>query len=205
MKKMVAIVAIVHGEEARIQPEFSDVELRVPKGVLGVILGNICTDPIKYLHLIPTHECLIAPICLFSIYPLLGGYSLPSDLTFQLKVPHIVKDLSQVKSHIRVRREDSLIPPANVAGSSPFYEIDENYIYVYTSNFSKVIVTAEGINCCSSRANISVFGSLDHFGEESKAIVHVFFSSMHNAIPDYQNVSFSSFSCKEQQVEINDT
>lgn len=99
-----SIVKILDGKEYVIQAENSDVKLHVPKGVKGLLLGNIHTDISRFSHLIPRNDCLIGPICEFSLHPVKDHPVMnPKGEKFCLQIPHIVKQLDRVRDRIKVR------------------------------------------------------------------------------------------------------
>ena len=182
---------LITGKSCDIQGSDSEAILRIPQGVFGVLLGNIHTDPTKFRQHIPRSHCLVAPICEYHLQPFIER-KLPENAVYKLQVPHIVRDVSRVRNHIKVRHVDlhsSTVLPAHKVQKCDF-EIDEKYVNIYAKHFSSNIVTTEGINCCSKSANVLIFGSLANNPEEPPSvIVKIYLSSIHSQIKDYEKVS----------------
>ena len=187
------IVRLIRGRSCIIQGADSDSLLHIPDGVYAALLGKIHTNPRKFLHHIPRNDCLVGPICEYHLQPFIGKF-LPRDAKYQICVPHIVRNIQQVSSSIRVRHgniHSSEILPVHLIREDTF-EIDQRYVTIHTSHFSGYIVTAEGVNCCSKSANVLLFGSLMKNPEMGPSVtVKVYLSSIHSQITDYKNVSFS--------------
>ena len=183
------IVRLITGKPCSVQGIDSEVILHVPKDVFAVLQGNIHTDPSKFLHHIPSNECLIGPICEYHLKPF---EELPKDAVYRLQIPHIVRNVTQVRKHIRVRHGDlhSKSELAVYELQEDNFQIDEKYVTINIRHFSDYIVTAEGINCCSGRTNVHLFGSLtnsQHLG--ASAIIKIYMSSILSQIKDFKTVS----------------
>ena len=193
------IVRIVKGESCIIQAKNSQVKLHVPKGVHGAVLGKIITKHTKVLHLIPDSECIVGPICEYSVHPFINGAQIHSPEKFLLQVPHIISDATEAKSKVRVRHVDSVTREVNIIrphGEPRFgmsCTIDENYVHILTSQFSPFLVTAEDMNCGAGRASVLLYGSLkNNPNTKPLTTVKVFFSSALCEIQDYEDVSSQS-------------
>ena len=115
LQRMVRIVALVKGEPCVVQAENSQVQLHVPKGVHGAILANIHTNNARFMHHVPDNDCLVSPICEYHLQQPYREQSLherlkipipphlPEDPKYQIDIPHIVKDVDNVRPHIRVQ------------------------------------------------------------------------------------------------------
>ena len=191
---------IVKGNPAVIRAFGSDVILHTPKGLHAVVLGNIHVNHAPFQHLVPSNECIVGPICEYSVHVLIDSPVLQPDAKYKLQIPHIIRDIEAVKHHIRVRHgnihseaHNLKLGPALLQSNNAevWYEVDNHFITIYTSHFSGYIVTVEGINCCSGSANLLLFGSLVSIpDEEPLATLKVYMSSAHSTqIRDYRTVS----------------
>ena len=148
-------------------------------------------------HIIPGDECLVGPICQFTLQPKLGE-EIPKGAKYEIQIPHLVPDVNKVKNHIRIRdcdiHNDSLTKKDISKETDEIsFDIDEKYITVHTTHFSTYIVTVEGINCCSSRALALFFGSLDNTPDaEPLASLRVYMTRDTSDIKDFQKVSCNS-------------
>ena len=187
------------GEPCIIQAKNSRVKLHVPKGVHGAVLGNIHTIHSKFLHLIPDSECIVGPMCEYSVHPFINGPQIPSSEKFILQVPHIMQCISNVHDNIKVRwvnlgaNVTTLVKAQGNMGSESedsSYSADNKYINILTSHFTTFLVTAENINCCAGSANVLLYGSLQNFPDSKPHVkVKVFFSGILSKIKDYEDVS----------------
>ena len=187
LQKKVDVVRIIRGRACTIQGSNSDILLYIPDGVYAALLGKIHSDPTKFRHHIPPNDCLVAPICEYHLQPFVGRI-LPRQLNCKLQVPHVVRNMDEVKKHIRVRHGDlhsnAVLPVYKLEKDK--YEMDEKYMTIYASHFSGFIITAEAINCCSRRANVLLFGSLTN-GAQLGALMTVtmYLSNCKSEIRDY--------------------
>ena len=158
---------MVQGEACTIQALDSDVQLQTPQGAHGVVFGTVHTNHQQFLHLISDSDCLICPVCEYGFHPDEEKDS-PEGM-FKLFIPHIVKDISKVKDHIKVREFSSKtgteirsdIPQGrNRKGDDAFWDINQKYLCIHSTQFRKFIVTVEGINCCAQSAKLLLYGSL---------------------------------------------
>ena len=194
----VQIVRIVKGEPCIIQAKNSQVKLHIPKGIHGAVLGSIHTIHSKFLHLIPDSECVVGPMCEYSVHPFINGPQIPSSEKFLLRVPHIVSDNTMVQNKIRVRHINYVTKAViiikqeeNTSPISPAmsYLVDGQYVNILTPHFSPFLVTAENINCCSGSTNALLYGSLKNIQNTNPLTsVKVFFSSALCEIKDYEEV-----------------
>ena len=107
-------------------------------------------------------------------------------------MPHIVRDVPQVRKHIRVRHGDlhsnEALPVYQLEKDN--FEIDEKYVTIHARHFSGYIVTAESINCCSRSANMLLFGLMaSNPGDGTLVTLKVYLSSILSKIQDYQKVN----------------
>ena len=202
LRKKLDIVRIVKEKASIIRAFGSDVTLHTPEGLHAVVLGNIHVNHAPFQHLVPSNECIVGPICEYSIHLLINSPAPQPGAKYKLRIPHIIKDIEAVKHLIKIRHGDILSDSRNLKletgpgqskNSEVWFEVDNHFITIYTSHFSGYIVTLEGINCCSGSANVLLFGSLtnDQTGtEQPLAILKVYMSSAHSAkIRDYRTVS----------------
>ena len=129
----------------------------------------------------------MAPICEYYLQPFIGRI-LPRQLNCKLQVPHVAKNMDEVKKQVRVRHGDlhsnAVLPVYKLQKDN--FEMDEKYVTIYASHFSGFIITAEAINCCSGRANVLLFGSLTNSLEMGPLVtVKMYLSSLHSEIRDY--------------------
>ena len=205
---MVRIVTLVKGEPCVVQAENSQVKLHVPKGVHGAILANIHTNNARFIHHVPDDDCLVSPICEYHLQQPYREQSLherlkipipphlPEDPKYQIDIPHIVKDVDNVRPHIRVQHGNlhSGKPALETHSlenckSNISFDIDEDYVTIHTNHFSGYIVSAKCINCCGQKANVHLFASLRNIPEATPlATAKVYLSSIHSDIKDYQCV-----------------
>ena len=201
----------VSGEPCVIQADESDVSLEVPREVHATITSKTYTDTSKFQQHISDNECLVSPICEFSLD---AEQSQSNEGWYTAKIPHDIKNVKKAENHIRVRQGDISqnldVPMVEIKrkrrNSGPLarflrkskkfgdtdacYYIDENYVTVETRKLGVIIVTVEGLNCCSSTASIFLFGSLRCFSDKkSLAKFKVYFSGSHKRIKDYKSVS----------------
>ena len=187
---------IVHGSAITIQAVHSDVILHVPDGVYGIILGNIHTDHWRFKHLVKDIDCIIGPICDYYIF-----YS-PRKATkrenFIIEVPHIVKNIHEVNGTIQVMPQPNgssvltpiqpLVQDDKTEQNDTFYSVHKKYIKISTPHFSRFIVTAKGINCCSGSVEMLVFSKMDMNGPRPLIYVNIYLCSLHYALQDYRQV-----------------
>lgn len=169
--------------------------LHIPEGVYAALLGNIGMSPHQLRHHIPRNDCLVTPICEYHLHPFIGRTT-PSDTKFKLRMPHIVRKISQVKDSIRIRYGDVRGIATLPLLDRNNFEIDEKYVNISTSHFSGFIVTAEGINCCSSSANMILYGSLTNSSEMGPLVtVRAYLGSMNESQFSVCFVIWKSFEC----------
>ena len=204
---MVGGVKLVNGEPCVVQPKNSQVNLHVSKGVYGAILANVHTNHAQFMHHIPRNDCLISPVCEFHLQKpyrelILGTkikienlQPIAEDIEYRIETPHIVKNVDEVRSYIRIHHGDlhSVTRPLEVEKHASktrkgrvFFDIDKDYVTICTNHFSGFMVTAERINCCGQSANAYVFGSLSNIAKKNPlAAVKIFLS---NNIGNHQSV-----------------
>ena len=187
----VDIVTIVHGKSCVIQGQNSAVKLHVPDGVHGIILAKIHTNHAKFLNFISKSDCIIGPICEYSLHKY-DNHSLSRNSRYKIQIPHILRDIKNIQQHVRVRHFISSSQKTNddtILEEDIPCDIDEKYVTIHTSHFSGYIVTAEAINCCAQSVNMMTFGSLRNIQAVKPLLsVKIYFSSIHSQIKDYERV-----------------
>ena len=195
------------GEPCLIQAGGSDVSLRVPKGVHGTITTQTFTDHSKFHHLIREDECLVSPIYKFTLAAD-KTQDHPKDV-YTAKIPHSILNVKKAEEHIRVRQFDAHESEAvkvvrikkkkkglgqilmkkkkSPSDTEPSYDIDKCFITVESRSPGLIIVTVEGLNCCSRSASCFLYGSMMPFPDNAR--VKVYFWSVLGRIKDYETVS----------------
>ena len=189
-KTRVDIVRLIRGKPCIVKKNYSDTLLHIPEGVYAALLGNIHTDPSKFLNHIPKKDCLVAPICEYHLEPFIGR-TLPNNAMYQIQLPHIVRNISEVEKLIRISHGNIHMPSVLTVQrlEKNTFEIDEKFITINTSHFSGFIITAEGIKCCSSSANVLLFGSLANNLEMGPLVtVRMYLASIHSENKNHLSV-----------------
>ena len=192
------IVRYVKGSTT-IRAEGSEVTLTTPPPTRALVLGNIHSNHSRFQHLIPSNECIVGPMCQYSIHPFTNNPGTAQRETFILKIPHIAKNVENIKNYFRVRhgKINSSVPnlklvtrrnsSCNVNGT--YFHVDDKYVTITTKDFSHFVPTIEEINCCSGSANVLLYGSLTNNAEAKPlALLKVYMASLHFQISDYQIV-----------------
>ena len=189
------IVKLIKGRPCIVHGPDSETLLHVPEDVYAVLLGNIGIYSHKIKHHIPRNDCLVTPICEYHLQPF-NGRRTPVCTKFKLRVPHILRKISQVKDSIRIRYGDVRGIATLPLLERNNFEIDEKYLNISISHFSGFIVTAEGINCCSSSANMILYGSLANSSEMGPLVtVRAYLGSMNESQFSVCFVIWKSFEC----------
>ena len=199
MKHRAQIVEIIHGSAVTIQVLHSNVILHVPDGVYGIVLGNIHTDHWRFKHLVKDTDCIIGPICDYHLFD--SSRKASKRKNFIIEVPHIVKNIDEVNGKMEVMRQadgssvltavQPLLSEGNAEPNKAFYAVEKNHIKISTPHFSRYIVTAKGINCCSGSAQILVFSKMVMTAGQPLFYVNIYLGSLHYSIQDYTQVCFS--------------
>ena len=182
----------VRGESAVLQAPRSAVKLYIPEGLDIYLSGTVHTDPTPFLHVIPLTECLISPI---AEYRLVSGDKWWNiwfkNIWFKIKVPHCLRKWSDLKS-IKVMHGDihKNVPFSELPSSTCHYEVDLNYITIYTKGFSQFICTSCK-KTCQAEARAFVFGSISPLVETRPitAALKLYLTSALFKIQDYNQVS----------------
>ena len=183
------IAARVNGRGGILQGAYSEVGLRIPEGLRGVVYGCVHTDPRPFLNAIPDNECLVAPIVEYYFTP--DGCRQNKMKMFAIKMRHCVKEPSDL-SGIVVRHGD--IHTNKEFQTAPtgtcFYEVDAQFITIYTTRFSQFICTRPGcVQSCVGQAKAFVFGKiLPYTSLAPVASLRLYVCSPLHDIKDYENV-----------------
>ena len=196
LEKIVQIVRIVRGDPCVIQAKDSEVELHAPEGVHGVVIGNIHTIHSKFLHLIPDSECIVGPMCEYSIHSFIQGP--PFHEQFLLRIPQILGQKAGLQHKIRVRHSNSanravaIFPADNESsqGSDLSLNVDGKFVNIVASHLGSFLVTANALTCCARSVVAHVYGSQMNVQNNSPpTAMKVFISSALCALRDYEDVS----------------
>ena len=192
LKHRVQIVEIIHDSAVTIQALHSDVILHVPDGVYGIILGNIHTDHWRFRHLVGKDDCIISPICKFHFH----GVRHPPASRFYLQVPHIVRDMKQFLSKIRVNH--GKLSKRHLETAQPFsrhlnpehvyYQCYPRQIEISSPHFSGFLISTEGVNCCAGSAVMLAFSKMESSEAGPVANVATYLCSNHHILNGYRQV-----------------
>ena len=177
-----------------IQALHSDVILHIPDGVYGIILGNIHTDHRRFRHLVGENDCIISPICEYHFH----GSSTHPKPKFRLLIPHIVRNIEKTGGCIQVKlqlKQGEVLQKVNhftseapIATGDVLYKTHGSYIEILTDHFTKFIVTAKEIECCSHSSVVLVFLRMDRESSPTIADIRICFASLHYEKQDYLQV-----------------
>ena len=195
------ILQVVQGAAMTVQAPNSDVILLVPPGIHGVILGTIHTDHSSFAHLAHEWECIVSPICEFQVVDL---SETPQQEYFRLQVPHIIQDIKAARDKIRVQLlsndDEDTKNAKNLLGLQKAAEDNQvkfsvvgKYVEIFTRHFSRIVVSAEGIDHCCRQVKMLVFSKLIPpmvKRPKPRANAVVFFTSSFAEISDYLQVRF---------------
>ena len=169
----VRVESILNDAGLILSPSNSDVSLIATKGATdGVIIGEIYPSVWLFRNLIPKFECLISPFVKFSSkFPDTKMYCRESQY-LTMWIPHAVPNGLEVKSKVRIRYGDifgprllmkQAKPDGKIQNQEVSYEVDDNYITVYSRCLTGFMVTLSYFNCYSKDRSILVYGSMnDH-------------------------------------------
>ncbi len=175
-QRMICTVSL--GESRILQHPDSNVSLSIPQGSPGVYAMRVHTDVTNFLHLIATDECIVAPV----VEVVSAKDTVPADAAreevYTLKVPQcrsgILSEQTLKVQHIG-SQHTSFQPAAPSQSSNHVpgtFKVDENYITIYTTKFSKFVCTS-GEHTCDAEILISVFGKLNPTLQEKPNVTTV--------------------------------
>ena len=199
---------IIDGSAATIKARHSEVILHIPKGVYGIILGNVYTALSQLKHLVGPNDTIIGPICVFELH---RYKDIPKGAWYKIQVPHIVKNIAEARDKIKFKYQDQHQESIRYAkcllsGEDPpidsvnvYYRLCCNHVEIFTMHFSQFIIYAENtpieelitipepINCCTRSGELLVFAL-----ELDPAIqLSVYLCSSHYPDRDYRQVVYS--------------
>ena len=178
----------VFGQGGVLKCPDSAVELLIPEGLTGFVMGYIHTDVKPFIHAIPYGECVIAPVVEYHV----SMKTLKAKSSrFQIKVPLCLKkseDLETVvvrHGNIHNNRKFKKLPlPAS------FFEVDEKFIIIYTSAFSQFICTSCN-RTCYGQGKAFVFGNILQYPDKRPtASVRLYVCSPLYQLEDYEKVGW---------------
>ena len=132
------------------------------------------------------------------------GSDILSGARFRIQVPHLVSDINRVSDYLKVRYMGSLesryigvedSAPNALQSPDMYYNMDSQYVNIFTPTFSKFFISAEGINCCSDRTRVILFSRKTSIGVN----VRLYFCSPHYDGKDY----FKVFECLSLRLHFN--
>ena len=156
-----------------IQALHSDVIIRVPDGVYGVILGKLHTDYWRFGCLVGENDCIISPMYQFYW----KGSEIPLGKRFITEIPHIVNDIFEIANQIQViHRHEGNSLQAKVLTENPspretYYTLSQRRVKIYTPHFCKFLVTAKGTKHCAGSMTLVTFAKMK--SSESGPIANV--------------------------------
>ena len=177
-----------------LQAKDSDVVVTVPERVRALLWQKVHTEFSQFRDIIPDDECMIGPVV--ELY-LQSKVHLRRE-KYIIKIPHYLETKEQLSS-IKVRYGDANenIPFTELKGmcipsdDSPYYEVDNTHIIIYTYNFSQFICTACKKTTLSCH-NIMVFpyGSISQQEEDktSRVKLKIYLCSPLYKIEDFKKV-----------------
>ena len=132
---------------------------------------------------------MIAPISEYFF----KGPDIPEGARFRIRVPHIIKDIFNTRRKIKVKHWHNNIlsdarPLTRIQDPAEIYfTYNTNNVEIFSRNFCKFIITAEGINCCSSSAAMITFSKME---PGPLANIAIYFASPHYLYTEeYRRVS----------------
>ena len=200
LKSQIQIVRLLKGKACTMQAEGSDVKLHTEDGIWGILLEKVHTNYSRFLHHIPDAECVVGPICEYSLHPFKSGTEAPQHGGFTIQVPHIVKDIVARKERIKVRKICleagvelvNYLPLCLNNQKKNTFNVDQQYINIFPRSFCRFLVTAEGLNCCAQSAQLLLFGKLKNMKDyEPLVTVNTYFASNLYEIQDNLKVGIN--------------
>ena len=188
---------VTNGDHVILKAPNSQVTLEVTNGVKTAVLHYIYPDYKDIKSALPRHECIISPIVHFSVEDS-GENSSHFPFKFKARLPHCLQTDSDF-AFVKVRcgnifEQSSLkeVPKGETESSTiPCYNIDGQYITLYTNCFCDVVCSSEEKICHKSLV-ILPFGSLSPDEENCQTYVKLklFICSYLYNMKDYYLVSF---------------
>ncbi len=158
-----------YGEETILREDDSDVVLSIPKGLHCAVVGHVHTYTQDILKLIPSGECLIAPV---PEYSCLVNKRARLESMFQTKLRHCVinnwnniivrhGDFRKGVPFTRMKKVSVLWLAEHGLRSLDLhgeYTVDKEFNTIYTSNFCQFLCTLCGEQC-KGEIQALLFGS----------------------------------------------
>ena len=180
------------GDGGTLQAPGSAVQLLVPEDLDVLVMGHAHTDVKQFLEIVPEEECFVSPVAEYHC-----TFKEAKQKSFSLRVPHCVKNTEHLQ-HVRVRHGDihrnicfEDVPRAqrNTLNQECYFEVDENYITIYTTHFSQFVCSVCKKVCCGD-GKAFIFGGLSPlaFAPPLSAAVRLYICSPLFRIEDYRMV-----------------
>ena len=160
------IATVSWGHSKILQAPDSDVSLQIPKGSKGLFTMEVHTDITRLEGGIPDSECIISPLVEVRHTELTSEVKdeLPLHI---IKLPHSLQNREQFKD-VRVWRGNMFKKDTSFKGlqlrshatHNDSYEIDDNYITIFTRRFSTFVCTSCK-NSCQATVMLFVLGYLE--------------------------------------------
>ena len=190
------IATVSQGEARILQAPDSDVSLQIPEGSKGLFTMRVHTDHIKFRHLIPPGECIIAPPVEVEHTKLSKEVCDIQPSLYVIKIPHSLRNTTQYQT-IKVRRGEGFheLPVRSEAGENNTYEINQQFITIYTTKFSPFICTSCQ-NTCQATVMLFLLGYLEPRQEADDTLTQIksFICSDLYRVKDFREVSLHSLS-----------
>ena len=181
-----------NGENGLLQGPKSDVQLLIPDGVYGPILGCVYTDNSLFCQKIPNDECIIAPMVELYINSL-GISDSQKRERYQIRIPHAAdttadENLVKVRKYYGGRQIDVEQHNTN-KNQDTYYVMDEKFITIYTQHFCQFTCSQCQHEGCKNSAKVILYGSIRTGGSRTFVNIETFFCSFLFKIMDYEKVS----------------
>ena len=160
------------------------------------------TNPSKFTHMAREDECIISPVCEYKVF---SNLDVPDNATFVILVPMFVNDIStyhETKMKVRYQPDDNMDPqtarnlnPGEMPEHGVTYRRIDGGAEIYTTHFTKFIVTGEGVNCWNRRlmrkVAVLIYSGLDTTDSEPVANIRLYLCGLHYNIEAYKQVQCS--------------
>ena len=181
-----------NGEKGILQGPGSDVQLHIPEGVYGLVVGSVFTDNSIFCDKIPNDECIIAPMVEFYINSFNFSDSQKRD-KYQIRIPHAA-DANADETLVKIRKyfsdKQTDIAPHNPSkNQETYYILNKRFVTIYTQHFCKFICTQCNHGPCKNCAKVILYGSITPGEDQTLVCIEPFFCSFLFDITDYEMVS----------------
>ena len=176
----------VRGNGAVLQAPGSAVKLTAPTGLDAFVMGHVHTDPKPFLHLIPDAECLVSPVVDYHCF---FNEDKPGSAWFKVKIPHCITKKKILKT-VKVRHGDIYknVPFTEVPSADCHFEVDEQYVTIFTRHFSQFICTSCA-KVCHGDGKAFIFGRMSSLTYTPlNAALRLYVCSPLYRIDDYRQV-----------------